>query len=473
GEVPIEPLTNYGVARVMKDYRGGRSAVGGIFTATNRSLPGSGELDWLRRSAYTGGLDVRHRFGGDRYAFSASLVGSHVAGTAEALDRVQRSPVHYYQRPDADHLDYDPERTSLSGFSAKAELWKLQGNWRFALFGMSISPGFEANDLGFQTNADLAMTGFWAGYQQYEPGEIFRRWNIGVNAWGGTSYGGERVALGGNVNGGFQLNSLWGGNAGINVSAEEYSPSLLRGGPAFLRPASWNAWSSWYTDRRAPVSVSLSVNGSGRAQTDGRSFSVGPGVTVRPANNADLYLGPRFSWNRNPIQYVSRATATGESRWLLGTVEQSTVALTTRLNYTFSPTLSLQLYAQPFVSVGDYTQFKVVTDPRGATFDDRVRVLEDEAIMADGDREVSVDLDGDGATDHTFDDPSFNFKQLRSNLVLRWEYRPGSTLFVVWSQGRTDFTRDGRFDLGGDVGDLFRAEGTNVLMLKLSYWLGV
>jgi hypothetical protein len=157
-------------------------------------------------------------------------------------------------------------------------------------------------------------------------------------------------------------------------------------------------------------------------------------------------------------------------------VEQTTVAMTARLNYTFSPTLSLQFYAQPFISAGDYTSFKVVTDPRASAFADRTHTLTGSEVtsqVVDGDREYSVDLNGDGAMDHTFEDPSFNFRQLRSNLVLRWEYRPGSTLFLVWSQGRTDFTADGRFQFGNDVSDLWRAEGTNVLMLKVSYWFGV
>ena len=476
GDVPVEPLTNYGVARVMKDFREGKSAVGGIFTATNRSLPESGELDWLRRSAYTGGLDVRHRFGGNAYQVSGSVVGSRITGTPEALDEIQTSPVHYFQRPDADHLDYDPTRTELTGYAAKAELFKLQGNWRFALFGLAISPGFEANDLGFQTNADLALTGYWAGYQQYEPGPVFRRWNIGTNAWGGTTFGGERAALGGNVNGGFQLNSFWGGNLGINVSMGEYSTSMLRGGPAFLRPSNWNLWSHFYSDRRRPVSLSLGFNMSGQADTDGGSVSIRPGISVRPSDNADLYLGPSVSWNRDALQYVDSEEVNGEDRWLLGTVDQATVAMTARLDYTFSPTLSLQVYAQPFISAGDYGDFKLVADPRAPDFADRVAPVAEDRIsstVVDDERSYALDVDGDGTTDWSFDDPSFNFKQLRSNVVLRWEYRPGSAFFLVWSQGRTDYANDGRFRFGDDVDALLGAPGTNVLMLKVSYWLGL
>ncbi|MFP4623923.1 MAG: DUF5916 domain-containing protein [Gemmatimonadota bacterium] len=475
GEVPIEPLTNYGVARVMKDFREGGSALGGIFTATHRSLPESGELDWLRRSAYTGGVDFRHRFGGDAYQLRGSFVGSRITGTAEAIDQIQRSPVHYFQRPDADHLEYDPERTSMTGYAAKAELGKIRGDWRFALFSMTISPEFEANDLGFQTNSDLAMGGLWTGYSENDPGEVFRRWNIGFNGFGGANYGGDRIALGGGVNGGFQLTSFWGGHAGINYNTEAYSPSMLRGGPAFLRPAGWNLWSNVHSDRREPLSVSVGVNASGQAETDGGSFGVSPGVTIRPSNNAELYLGPSLSRNRDALQYVRTLDVAGEDAWLLGTVDQTTVAMTARLNYTFSPTLSLQLYAQPFISSGDFSGFKRVTDPRAAVLGDRIHVLRDEitSTTEDGHRVHRFDFDLDGTVDAEIGDPSFNFKELRSNVVLRWEYRPGSALFLVWSQGRTDAAADGRFRFRNDLDELWSADGTNVLLIKLSYWLGL
>jgi hypothetical protein len=476
GEAPIEPLTNYAVGRVIKDFRDGRSAFGGIATATNRRLPATGELDWMRSAAYTGGLNVRHRFGDDAYQVAASVVGSRIRGTPSSMDLAQRSPVRYFQRPDADHLQYDAERTSLEGYGATADLWKLRGNWRFALLGRLASPGLEVNDLGFQTSADQIMGVYWVGYQQYEPRGSFRSWNIGHNAWTGVNFGGDRIARGGNVNGGFQHRNFWGGNMGINVSTEELSASMLRGGPMFLRPAMANLWASLHSDRRRTVSVSGNLNGSRQADTGGRGIGLSTGMTVRPAHNADFFVGPFYGINRNPIQYVTTRVAGGTSHAVLGTVDQTTVAMTMRLNYTFSPALSLQLYAQPFISTGDYSAFKLVTDPRAPRFDDRVHVLTDAELSSttvDGGRRHAVDLTGDGTAEFHFDDPGFNFRQLRSNVVLRWEYRPGSALFLVWSQGRTDLDRDGRFRFGDDASALWSADGTNVLLIKASYWFGL
>ncbi len=473
----IEPLTSYGMARVIKDFRGGQSAVGAVFTSTNRARPDDGSLDFLRSDAYSGGIDARHRFADGAYQIRASFVGSHIQGPPQAIDRVQTSPVHYFQRPDADHLDYDASRTSLSGFAAKAELMKLRGKWRFAAFALTQSPGFEVNDLGFQQNSDLAITGFWGGYHQYEAGNLFRSWNINVNGWTGYTYGGEHVALGGNVNAGARFNNLWGIHGGVNRELGVLSPGLLRGGPAFKRPGGLNWWAGMYTDDRAAVNFDFNVSGSFQDETDGRRISLSPGITVRPSNNADLRIGPSISWNRNALQYVGERDANGQSYSLLGTVDQTTLALTARLNYTFSPTLSLQFYAQPFISAGEYGNFRYVADPRAEAYADRVHTLTGSEIQpvtdADGAITHVVDLDRDGTDDFEFRDPSFNFKQLRSNLVLRWEYLPGSTLFVVWSQGRTDYVNDGRLRFEQDVDRLLGAPGTNVLLIKASYWLGL
>ncbi len=477
GETPVEPLTNYAVARVIRDFRDGNSAVGGIVTATNRRLPESGELDWLRRSAYTGGIDVRHQFGGNAYRVSASLTGSRVAGAPEAIDRVQRSPVHYFQRPDADHLGYDPERTVLAGFAAKADLFKLEGNLRFAGFLLTSSPGFEANDLGFQNTSDLALAGGWVGYQQYEPGRILRSWSVNTNVLAGATYGGEPLVLTGNINGPFQFNNFWGGTLALAAEGPVLSASMLRGGPAFLKPAAWHVLSNLYTDERRPISLGTTFRMSGEPEAGTRSFRAESNLNIRPAHHMDVSLGTSYANIRSDVQYVATRQVPSRTHWVLGALDQTTVAMTARLNYALSPDVSVQFYAQPFVSTGWYSDFKLVADARAPRLSDRTHTLGPDEISAtaddDGRIRHHVDLDGDGATDFSFDDPAFSFRQLRSNLVLRWEYRPGSTLFLVWSQGRTDIDRNGRFRFADDVDALRHADSTNVLLVKASYWFGL
>ncbi|HKJ91694.1 MAG TPA: DUF5916 domain-containing protein, partial [Longimicrobiales bacterium] len=369
--VPAEPLTNYAMGRVIKDFRDGQSAIGAVFTGVDRSLPAGGSLSFLRSSAYTGGFDVRHRFHDGTYEVAGSFVGSNVAGSPEAINDVQTSSVHYFQRPDAGHLHYDSTRTSLSGFGGVANFSRIKGNWRYTLFAQTESPGLEMNDMGFQSNSDLFVYGVWGGYQQYEPGNLFRNWNVNINGWDGYTYGGEHTSLGGNINFSGQFNNYWGGYGGVGRNQAVLSTTMLRGGPAFLRPGATNFWAGIYTDSRRNVSFGLQGNGWFQDDTGSRQASVGPNIEIRPTRNADLSVGPSIGWNRDALQFVGERAANGQSYSLLGTVDQTTISLTARLNYTFSPTLSLQFYAQPFISAGEFSHYKVVTDPRAARFTGR------------------------------------------------------------------------------------------------------
>jgi hypothetical protein len=470
---PIEPLTNYAVARLTRDFRDGQSTVGGIFTATNRRLDDP-SLEFLNSAAFAGGLDVRHRFGGGNYRFMASVLGSHVQGSERAMLRAQRSPARYFQRPDADHLDLDPTRASLQGAAATLELSKSGGgHWRWGTGLSARAPGFEINDLGYQRAADRIDHGGYVGYSQFRPQGPFRNWGLYVNGWHSWTFGGEQTGLGGNVNGGFQLKNLWSGYGGINREQQALSVVALRGGPAIVRPGRTNLWTGLGTDRRKPLSVTAHVDASWEDETDGGHVGGNLGITYRPAGNVSLSLQPFVTLQTAAWQCAAPPGCRVGERYLFAELDQRTMGMTTRLNYTFSPTLSLQLYAQPFLSSGEYSKFMEVRDYRAGRFADRFHRYAPEQIGYDADtRRYGVRLGGgQGEPDFEFGNPNFNFRQLRSNAVLRWEYRPGSTLFLVWSQGRTDFDADGTFRLRHDAGELFGAPATNVFMIKLNYWL--
>lgn len=474
----VEPLTSYGVARIIRDFREGESALGAIFTATNRDLEAGGPLSFLRSAAYAGGLDGRHRFGGGDYEVSGSLVGSQIRGSEEAIRLVQLQPGHYFQRPDAEHLDVDPELTSLSGWSGSWSVRKIGGgNWGWGSFGHAVSPGFEVDDLGFQRQADEIYTRTYVTYTRYEPTELFRRAGIGVHAFGGATFGGERTETGFNTNGYINFHNYWTGYGGITRNLGALSVSTLRGGPALVMPGEIDFYAGFNTDERKILSGNFTVNASSEDQTSGHSLGLHPRVQLRPSPRLEFSLGPSVSWNTDPAQYIDQEDANGEIHYILGRLEQTTTSLTARLNYTFSPELSFEFYAQPFISAGAYSRFKEVADPKADDFDDRFRLFADAELReCEGFYGVGAPEEGCGEESgfaYRFRDPEFNFRQLNSNAVLRWEYRPGSTLFVVWNSGRSDFVRDGGFDLRDDAGDLFGAEGTNILLVKLSYWFGL
>ncbi len=465
-EDPVEPFTNYGVARLQKDFRDGRSALGFIGTATNRDKEVADEL-LLRSGAWAGGFDFRHRFGADdRFQVSGYLLGSHVRGSQDAMALTQRSPSRYYQRPDADHTDYDPALTSLNGWAGKLGVDKIGGGyWTWGTIGTVKSPGFEPNDLGYQREADLILHVVYGGYNHYNPGPRLRRWSVNASEWQGWTFGGEHVSLGANLNGSFTLPNYWGGYGGVNREFGSYSDGFLRGGPLVRRVPATNGWVGFFSDGRRAVQANWTTNWSRAPESDSWSANTSLELRWRPSGRATLRTGTFFSRQVDDAQWVQRVD-TGEPHYVFGRMDQKTLGLTGRVDFTFLPDLTLQIYAQPFVSAGRYTDFKQVADPRARRYEDRFHLL---AASTGGDGYLA-DLDGDG-TQEGFPDPDFNVRQFRSTTVLRWEYRPGSLLYLVWSQGRDHFVPDGHLRLGDSMGDLFGAEGENVLMLKVSYWI--
>ncbi|MFB6239972.1 MAG: DUF5916 domain-containing protein, partial [Gemmatimonadota bacterium] len=350
-------------------------------------------MSFLPGGAFSGGVDARHRFAGGDWRVTAKLLGSHVTGNAGAIDRLQRTPNHYYQRPDADHVSYDPTRNSLSGASASMEVMRLSGHWRGAAIVQTRTPGFDVNDLGFQRGADQTFGAGFIGYRSLGPQGPFRNWSVNLNGYGAWTWGGERVGTGGNVNGSFQLRNYWRGYAGVNMNTASLSTTELRGGPAIRQQATTNGWAGLNTDSRKTVRLGLNANWRLEHGTESRRLSLGPSVTVQPTDAARIRLSPRVTWNRDASQYVTTADGEdGAPRYVFGRLEQRTASLTTRIDYTFSPDLSLQFYAQPFVSAGDYGPFREVRDPKAGSFDGRFRDLTEAELSEDGGR-YGVDRD--------------------------------------------------------------------------------
>jgi hypothetical protein len=484
GRTRVEPLTHYTVSRVSRDFREGRSALGGVLTATHRRLGDAEGLQFLRAAAYAGGVDGRHRFGGGSYELSGALLGSLVRGSDTAIARLQRAPGHSFHRPDAPHLGYDPGRESLGGYAARAGVGKRGGgHWRWEVYGHAFSPGFEVNDLGFHSGSDELREYAMVGYEQFRPGRLFRNWTLNLGQMAEWTFGGERRDAAADAFFRFQLTRHWGGYVWYMRRAGGLSPDALRGGPAVVWPARQMGSFSLHTDRRRPLLLRLGGAWEVEDGTGGRELSVNTSATLRAGQRMELSLRPSLARNVSAWQYVgSRADAHagGERRYLVGRLEQTTASLTTRLDYAFTPALSLQLYAQPFLSAGDYSDFRELGDPRAAAFGERFRLLGAEELRECAGfygvrpRREGCAATGEGAAfAYRFSSPDFNVRELRSNAVLRWEYRPGSTLFVVWSQGRSHFEPDGRFDAREGMGDLLRAPGTNVLLVKLSYWMSL
>jgi len=471
-ELCVEPLTNYFLGRVQQDFRDGATKVGGMLTQTHRKLEDS-HLDYLNSNALTGGVDFTHQWKDRTWFVDFKAIFSHISGSREAMLEQQESSRRYFQRPDNDYAQVDSSLTSMQGHGGGLFIGRSgNSHVNFAVGGTWRSPGLEINDIGYMREADMALQFTWVGLRWWEPFAIFRNLNVNLNQWYATNWGGDRVVVGGNINMHMQFKNYWGAGFGGNLDSEALSTSALRGGPALILPASRRVWGRLSSDGRKPLTGSVFASVSRQNDGIGRSINLNTGVNWRPNNSVSFSLTPFYNQRRDNLQYVGTESYQNEDRYLFGRINQKTLGMVIRLNYSITPDFTVQFYGQPFVSAGDYSRFKRITDSRAAVYEERYRDFSNTEIRY-ADEEWLVDEDRDGSTDYSLGQPDFNFREFRSNLVLRWQYRPGSTVYLVWSQGRMDFEEQGRFALRNDMEDLFRRHPHNVFLLKLNHWFSL
>ena len=453
GGVTIEPTTNYGVLRLRQDLRGGESSVGGIVTAVNRQND-SWSSPYLHGSAYVGAADFRHRFPGGRYELSGAVDFSRVAGSAQAIANTQQNATHYYQRSDA--LRFDSTRVSLSGDAEMLQFGKVAGKVLFQTNVERRSPGFEINDLGYLRRADQTVWSTWAGYFDRHKRRFYQRFQWNLNWWQYWTTAGLPEERAFNTNTHTTFLNTWSLHFGgtIGQLGTTYCYDCARGGPAVRQDSYFSPWLGINGDDRKAIVPYLWFNWFHGDGGRTRSFSFSPEVDFKLASRVTAAFSPSYSRSRNDIQPLGPSTdASSVTHYLFAHLEQRQFALTTRFTYPFSSTMSLQVYAQPFISKGTFSNVRELSaTPRAADYASRYQTVTDTSI-----------------TNHI---TGFNFKQFRSNVVYRWEYRPGSTLFVVWSQGRRQFRgAEGAQSFRGDIGDLFNLTPDNSFLVKLSYWI--
>jgi len=443
----IEPLTNYAAIRAQQDFRKGESGIGIMATAVDRNSDQWTE-NFLNKSAYAGALNFRHRFHNGRYQLSGSFDLSNVSGTPAAISRIQQSSVHYYQRPDDNR--FDSTRTSLAGDAEELLFRRTSGFIQFETSYERRSPGFEINDLGFLLYANQQSFNNWASLNWLRPFLIFQQgfWNF--NWWQYWTADGLPTERAANTNAHMQLKNGWYVHMGGTVGqlGDVFDDRKARGGPAVRVSRYFAPWGGFGGDSRKPIVPYLFVNLFRGDAGNSSRVSASPEIDMRVASQFIGSVVLNLSHSISDAQYVGTQTDSSGTHYAFAHLDQKTTSLSFRLDYTASTTLTLQAYASPFVSKGHYSNVRQVVNPRAEQYDSRYAPY---SGITPGD---------------------FNFKQFNSNLVLRWEYRPGSTLFVVWSQGRDDFEPTmGTRSVRGDFGRLFNAYPRNTFLVKMSYWL--
>jgi hypothetical protein len=474
-EQAVEPLSNFFIGRLQQDLRGGDTSIGGIFTAVNRSID-EPQLEYMHRSAYSGGFDLLHEWSNKSWYVAATGAVSHVSGDATALLQTQQTSARYFQRPDNDYESVDSTRTSLSGVGGSFRFARGGGgNLRFETGVATRSPGFEVNDIGFMRRADETNQFTWVGYSIRNPFAIFRSAGFNGNQWLNWDHGGTRLSEAANVNFNLNFKNNWWFGAGTTRNFEYISNTALRGGPSSLWPGDWNA-NFWVdSDSRKTVVVNF---GGYMAAGDEDIHDVHEwwfNLAVRPTNALRVAINPSYVSNQTDMQYVSTPPYDG-NRYLFGRLDQETGVITFRIDYTLTPNLTLQYYGSPFVSAGEYTEFKHVDAPRATEYKDRFHTYTEDEITVNADGGYAVDENADnggGPPDYSFDNPDFNVQDFNSNLVLRWEFQPGSTMFLVWNQSRSGYVPNGHFAFRDDMNSLFDEHPHNVFLLKVNKWFSL
>jgi len=468
-EISIEPLTSYTIARLQQDFKEGNTVLGGIFTSTNRFIKDS-HLESLNRNAFTGGLDFLHHWNNKEFFVDAKFVGSIINGNSDAINLLQSSSARFFQRPDAEHLSFDSTRTNLSGHGTRIRIGKgSKGLWRYSAEFNWRSPGLDLNDLGFMRTADIFKEKVSLSYFVVQPVSIFRTYTLEATQTNNWDYGLNYLSSEATFRIYLEFLNNWAVNTTFGFVSEALDTRLLRGGHAVLVPAVWTNDLYFRTDGSQKIFFDLTTNITLAENNSTRYYLLQPGIWVMPSNALKISIGVNFSSNINNLQYIDRKTVGTEDKYLLAKINQRTLGAAFRIDYNITPEFSIQYYGSPFASVGKYSSFKVVSTPRADNYGDRFSNLNPVLNMDN----YEVYSDGELQPEYTFRNPDFNFQEFRSNFVIRWEYRPGSQIYLVWSQDRSRFVNPGDKSVYNTFQDISKIYPNNIFLIKINYWFSI
>ncbi len=474
-EETVEPLTNYLASRVMKDFNKANSQIGFAFTMVNRNLQEAHLEEFMKRNAFSGGLNFRHQWKDKTYFVEGSLVLSHVNGSREAITGQQTSMPKYFQRPGATHLGVDTTATSLTGTGGTFRIGK-QGNsrWTYDLTLAHRSPSLELNDAGFLSSGDIIFERLRLQYMQTEPVSIFRSTYLTWLQTNAISFAGERKYSWFIFSGDTRLMNYWGGGLNFNIQPSRIEVNELRGGPAVFNPAAFNVNYYIGSDYRKNVNGYIGNWISKNFNREAQYLGCFCGMDIRPFNALNFNFEIQYCKNIDKNQYVTNINDRPDPRYIRARFDQKEAYIQLRATFNISPEFTIQYYGMPFVSVGQFVDFSYVVDPKARELGDRVRYYTPAQISYDAENdEYRVDENLDGSTSYSFGNPDFKVLDFNSNFVLRWEYRAGSVVYLVWTQKRFEWGSPNSFRMDDTVRDLFDIHPHNVFMVKFSYRFGV
>ncbi len=468
----VEPQTNFFVGRIQKEINDGNSIIGGIVTGVNRRLNDNLSAQMVR-GAYTGGFDYTQYFRQKSWQLNILAAISHLEGESAAITRIQHASARYFQRPDASHVQIDTNRTSFTGHGGKIQLGRYNsGHWSFLGALLWKSPEFEINDIGYMREADNITSVLWAGYRQWEPKHFYKNYQINLNFYQGWNF--ERLLKFSGMSFDIysQFKNSWEANTGFEILPYINSTDHLRGGPAMILPANASYWFRVFTDGTKKLVAGMNNIVSYGFADNLFSYGFTPTIKYTPLNNLNITISPSYQTSYNDMQYVTRQLMGQESRYIMARLDQEVINFSFRINYTIFPDLTVQYWGQPFIASGQYSEFKYITDPAAGSYEDRFHIFSSDQIRKENNAWV-IDENRDGSTDYLWGSPNFHVREFLSNLVIRWEFSPGSAVYLVWSEGRSGFLQDRGIQFFEDLNELFSHRGKDTFLLKFSYRIGM
>ncbi|MCP5061023.1 MAG: carbohydrate binding family 9 domain-containing protein [Ignavibacteriae bacterium] len=481
-EAEIEPLTYYGVFRAQKDFNSGNQGLGVLSTFTNRFFDDASLRNDINKDAFVGAADGWTFLDDEKtYVLSGWAGMSRVSGNKDRMIALQTNSRHYFQRPDVDHLGVDSNATSLSGYGGRFMLNKNRGEWTFNTAVGFVSPKFEINDVGFGSYSDKINAHFFTSYRWMEPTDYYQRAGLNAALYTSHDFGGNKTAQGYWFGGFFFLRTLYGANFSVSYNPESYNTRLTRGGPLTLNPISRSFNLGFFTDNRKWW---VAFWGGSVQSSDASEYQeIFSDFEFKVSSTLTLSVGPQVSFNKSNTQYIGAwsdqtAMETFGNRYVFADIDRTTFSADIRADWIISPKLSFQVYVQPYITSGKYSEFKALKNPKTYNFFNYGEEGSSiEPLRADNEEITGYELDpdGEGPTEaHELNyNPDFNYMSLRGNAVLRWEYLPGSTLFLVWTQSRSDSESIGDFEFSRSMNNIFDKRPDNIFMLKLTYWFGM
>ncbi len=470
-EYIVEPLTHYAIARVKKDMNNSNTELGAIFTTVNRQL-NKNYLKVLPNDAFTGGVDFRHYMSQKKSFIGVKLVGSRVQGNPAALLDLQHASARYFQRPDAHHLDVDSSQTVLSGHGGLLEFKKdSYGHWRLHAKVNWFSPGFELNDLGYMTAADEINSELEIGYVITEPRGFLRDLSAELGLAENRDFGNRHRYTAGVLIAEATLKNRWQAEIVLNRINETHDTRLLRGGPAVYTKGLWCTNLDLSTDAAKKFSCNLHLHNHFCDDNESRIRGLMPGVKYKVSDALQFSSTLNLSHEVEMLHYINRLEQAPEPCYVLGKLDRKTLGLTMRFDFVVTPDLTIQYYGNPYLSSGRYSDFRQVTNADARSYEQafsRLSYVYDPAISS-----YIIDANQEGGVTNHLGNPDFSYREFRSNLVLRWEFRPGSTFYLVWTHDRSGYNPGMVQGHSRNWDELWNSPARNIVMAKMSYWFSM